>query len=57
MQYGWWKALWLQFLRKASFSLLQKEYILINYHGSWNIVEKIDILSTPIKSNHYTQQN
>ena len=24
MQYGWWKALWLQFLRKANFSLLQR---------------------------------
>ena len=22
--YGWWKALWLQFLHKASFSLLQR---------------------------------
>ena len=32
MQYGWWKALWLQFLRKDNFSLLQRNKINY-YHG------------------------
>ena len=28
--YGWWKALWLQFLHKAKFSLLQRNKFYLN---------------------------
>ena len=31
--YGWWKALWLQFLHKANFFLQQRNKFLFNYHG------------------------
>ena len=45
------KALWLQFLRKANFILLQRNTFYLTTKLAENI-EKVNSLSIPIKSNH-----
>ena len=48
--FGWWKALWLQFLRKANFSLLQRNTI---YLTIMVVVKQwLTASSIPIKHHH-----
>ena len=48
---GLWRLYGYTILQKANFSLQQKEYILFNYHGGWNI-EKVPPTQSQLKSNY-----
>ena len=37
---------------KSQFFPTTKEYILFNYHGSWNVIEKVPPTQSQLKSNY-----